>query len=156
MKCEYFREMLSAHLDGELSREEEEALDEHLEGCESCRVFAAAIGGLKEKAAADRVETIPSGLEEKILSQTIKGSPKKESALGFIRGYYRVPRGLAWATAVLVLILAVNSFRGVPDKSEMVAPSVEMSEQAFVIQRVTMTQDDVIMSKTVTAENENL
>ena len=156
MNCAYFREMLSARIDGELSRDEEAALDEHLEGCDSCRKFAAAMAGMKEAAAGDKQEAMPAGLEEKILSQTIKASPKKESVLGFIKGYYRVPRGLAWAALVLLFILTVNSFRGVTDKDAGLTPSVEVSEHAFVIQRVTLTQDDIIMSKTTTSNNESL
>jgi len=156
VNCEYYQELISARLDGELSREEEQALAEHLEGCESCREFSAALGGVKKAAAEDSMQAMPVELENEILRQTVNAEQKKGSILGFIKGYYRIPRGLAWATAALLLILAVNSFRGSIDGGPIAEPKVEIINQAFVIQRVTLSQDDVIMSKTVTADDARL
>ena len=40
MKCEKYRELVSARLDGELEPDELKALDAHLEQCPECAAFA--------------------------------------------------------------------------------------------------------------------
>jgi predicted anti-sigma-YlaC factor YlaD len=42
--CEFAREQVSLHLDGELSEFEQVALDAHLKSCAGCRAYAASVG----------------------------------------------------------------------------------------------------------------
>ncbi|MEW5923606.1 MAG: zf-HC2 domain-containing protein [Candidatus Zixiibacteriota bacterium] len=156
MNCEYFRELMSARLDGELSTDEERQLAEHLAGCPSCRETADQLTELKDSLGSDTPEKMPIGLEKAIFEKTVQKPARKSSLREFIGGYYRVPRGLAWAVLVLFILLAVNSFRGIstPVVEEKVV--IESSEQVAAIQKVTLSQDDKVMSKTLTTNKGNI
>lgn len=156
MNCEYFRELISGRLDGELSPDEERQLDEHLNECPSCRELAGYMGDLKEVVGNDKPETLPPGVEKQILEKTMQ-APKRRSLLReFIGGYYRVPKGLAWATFVLFLLLAANSFRVKAPSVDEEKAVIETAERVAVIQKVTLSQDDKVMSKTMTTDKESL
>ena len=150
MNCEYFRELISARLDGELSHEEEQRLTEHLAGCPSCREIAERLAELKDTIGMEKPEAMPIKLEKAILDNTVRKPIRKSSLKKFAGGYYRIPKGLAWAALVLFILLAVNSFRGiaVPYGKERVM--VESSQPVAVVQKVKISQDDKVMSKTVT------
>lgn len=150
MNCEYFRELISAGLDGELSHEEERRLTEHLAGCPSCREIADQLAELKDTIGTEKPETMPIELEKTIIESTVRRPVGKSSLKEFIGGYYRIPKGLAWAALVLFILLAVNSFRGIAIPYGKERVMVESSQPVAVVQKVKISQDDKVMSKTVT------
>lgn len=59
----YWQELLSAYVDGELTPEEDEALQAHLEGCEKCRSALALLRGMTAVLGSEEAEP-PSALPE--------------------------------------------------------------------------------------------
>jgi predicted anti-sigma-YlaC factor YlaD len=49
MDCDGYRQIASARLDGEASRDEVEALERHLAGCEDCRRWVSAVAENRER-----------------------------------------------------------------------------------------------------------
>ncbi len=77
MNCESAREQIPLYLYGELTAEQEEALDQHLDGCESCRVALEAEKRLHLILDAAAVPPPPDLLEEcrTGLLRTVKSRP---------------------------------------------------------------------------------
>lgn len=50
MRCQKIEKWLSDRIDGELSKEKEELLEDHLERCPACRSYAASIEKLQDEA----------------------------------------------------------------------------------------------------------
>jgi len=55
MACEKYRDLLTAHLDGELDEVQEAEFSRHLEGCERCRKELANLQKLKEVSRSMRL-----------------------------------------------------------------------------------------------------
>ncbi|MGM9611897.1 MAG: anti-sigma factor family protein, partial [Butyricicoccus sp.] len=74
--CEYFEELCSMALDGELSRAQKRELDAHLAECPAC---AAYLDDLKliRTAWGDVKEPLPEALHEKIMSGVVEEARKK-------------------------------------------------------------------------------
>ena len=68
MNCEYFRELISCLIDGELSKDEEAALADHLEICPECAAMYAAFTGLSSVIAED-LEEAPVSLCANIMAE---------------------------------------------------------------------------------------
>lgn len=61
MSCDRYENMLSAFVEGDLSREDEAALDTHLSACESCRESLAAYRALEDQLVLRRDAVPPVG-----------------------------------------------------------------------------------------------
>ncbi|NES13563.1 MULTISPECIES: zf-HC2 domain-containing protein [Micromonospora] len=59
MACEQWREILSAQLDGEATRSEAAAAEEHLAGCAGCRAWHEAAVALTRRARTHPVPELP-------------------------------------------------------------------------------------------------
>ena len=73
MDCEQALESISAALDGELTRAEQEALDAHLSDCPDCRALAEDLGVLSV-ALSDMEQTPPAALAGNIRAAIAPGS----------------------------------------------------------------------------------
>lgn len=98
MNCEEYRAMISCALDGELSEEEQSALNSHLEKCEDCRSYRDALLELSEELRTP-VEP-PKALRERVM-----GSVQTELRRRKIRVLSRY--GSLAACAVLLLSLSI-------------------------------------------------
>lgn len=67
MRCEQWREILSAQLDGEETPEEWTAADRHLDSCGDCRAWLDAAAGVTRRARTQVVTAVPD-LTEAILA----------------------------------------------------------------------------------------
>ena len=81
-RCDKYMEMASAHLDGELSREETRELLEHLEQCAECRRFYETIKMFSDETG---VSEAPEGFAEGVMNalrpaEGEKAAPKKANA----------------------------------------------------------------------------
>lgn len=101
MTCEQALPLLSAHLDGENTPEEEEALQAHLAGCAACRAILSAYeeidGGVAQLEAAP-----PAALHENVLAQ-IRRRPASRR---------RTWAGIAAAAALLAVVIAAGRLSG--------------------------------------------
>ena len=106
--CAYFEELIGAGLDGELTEAEEAALRAHLETCESCRAFSAALRGISE-SLADELPQPPADLTDRIMdSVRAQAAPKKAKIVPMPR----FARYAALAAVVAVAVLAGVRFGG--------------------------------------------
>ena len=61
MRCKKIEKWISDRIDGELSKEKEGLLEDHLERCASCRSYAASIEKLQDEAVSlEKPEASPS------------------------------------------------------------------------------------------------
>jgi len=103
MDCEHLLEQLSAYLDGELTEDETQEVDEHLEGCEACRQELSRLERTvlmvrrlpKEKAPS----ALASAVAERIRAVPVPAPPQR-------RALWSVPTTLA-AAAVLLLACVI-------------------------------------------------
>ena len=65
--CEHYQELISRLVDGELSREEHEALMEHMKSCSACNAMYAVFHDLSD-ILAEEDEALPEGLHENIMA----------------------------------------------------------------------------------------
>ena len=108
MTCEQFDLLLDAYLDRTLDAERRHAMDDHLEGCVSCRAAAAEMQlVLSEAAALPRSITPPRSLWPDISSRlTPRGRLRPARPMGWSRW-----APLAAAAVLLVTLTAVVTFR---------------------------------------------
>lgn len=149
MNCSDFQPLISAKLDKELTPEEEKILARHLKTCANCAILAKELEDLRIIYSSWENVQIPVELEKQILNRTVKTTQEKRPALGFLGGYYKVPKGLAWASILLFLILVVNSFLNplgnFSQLREIEKPVPELSS----VQRVVLTENDVVRTYTI-------
>jgi predicted anti-sigma-YlaC factor YlaD len=110
MRCEQWREALSARLDGEGRPDERAAVDEHLAGCADCRAWwdaAATVNRLARTAAARPVAAVPEAVLEAApgpgrarIAGALRGLLGALGAIQFSLGMLQVGGSTA-ATAVL-------------------------------------------------------
>ena len=107
MICDRFYELMSAKLDGELTEEEAEALQAHLEICGDCRRVYEAMASI-ETDLAGLEQPAPAGLKQGVLYRIGQetGSVKKSK-----RRFWGVGTGMGLAAAVLVLLVGVGVIR---------------------------------------------
>ena len=146
MDCDYFRELLSANRDGELTEQENRVLTAHLQTCLPCRAFADELAALGDALALWRPEPLPSTVKDQILARTMGHAVN--SRTGFLRGYYRIPRSLAWAAILAVVLLLVNTFAGQFSARRPDAPS-KPPDGSVMVQKVVLTQKDLVSSYTI-------
>jgi len=134
MRCDSIKDWFNDYLDGDLTRERKEAVDNHLEQCSHCR---REFNKLKQADDFLRLEVrrmfaeipLPEGLQSKI-DDEIK---KRGRRLPF---YKRLQRGYAGIAAALLIFAAAygmfhQQFGGRPDSNVMNGESLpEATEQA--------------------------
>lgn len=106
-QCANIRELLCEWLDGELSAEQREAVERHLQGCEVCREeleslrnAASAVQGLPRRAAPPTVlQAVRSGLRE----ADAAGAGPAAAAVPARPHYWRA----GWLSAAAVVLVAV-------------------------------------------------
>ena len=101
LSCDDARVELSARLDGEVDRDTEQKLDDHLGSCAGCREHEADLARVRRALRAYPAETVPD-LSERILERV--GS---EAAKDGVRAEWRTRAriaGIAAAAAALLLI----------------------------------------------------
>lgn len=103
MDCDRYLELLSARMEGALSPEEEQALEEHLSRCPGCRAAGAQLAALQ--AAFPELEELeaPADFTQKVMERIRKSEKKKVIPL-FRRPQVRALAGLA---ACLVLVMGL-------------------------------------------------
>ena len=155
MNCRDFQELISAKLDKELTLEQERILAEHLNVCTVCVDFARKFEELKFMTSTWENAQIPRELERKILDYTLKTAPREKSIFSFLRGYYEIPRSLAWASVLLFLVLLI-SFSLNPLKPVMHTEKAERPKQEIAkVQKIVLTQRDVVVRSCIVSEGKN-
>lgn len=146
MNCFDFQQLISAVLDQELNEEAQKSLAEHLKICANCTGFAKKLEELKLIVASWKNIEMPIELEEQILNSTLETTPSKKLFFSFLKGYYKVPRSLAWASALLLFLFLFNSIftplRTISDSEKVLKVSPEADKR----QKIILTEKDVVQT----------
>lgn len=147
MKCEFWKQEISAMLDGALDAREKARVDRHLSGCDECRDFFEHHSRLtrfirNSALAVDPPEILWQKIENKIAVQ----SPQTErpSALEPILAWLRVPNvayGLAAAlllafTGLVAIRTQDSSLMESRDIAALEAYTIDVSGNPFLSDKV--------------------
>ncbi len=152
MNCLDFQKLISVALDQELTIEEQEILAEHLKMCPNCAKFSKSLEELKGIASKWEDIPVPIKLEKQILTETVKTSQAAKPVFSFLKGYYQVPRSLAWASVLLFLIVVLNSiFIPLRTVSEL-EKLQKISPPVTKVQKIVLTEKDVVRTYTISGK----
>ncbi|HHT16759.1 MAG TPA: hypothetical protein GXZ77_03460 [Papillibacter sp.] len=107
--CEEFEELLSALIDGELTPEEHEKIDEHITKCKACASLLKLYKAMSKELSA--VPKPPEDFRKRVMDRiaSLPGEPgKKRGKLIFIKPWMTTVA----AAVCLALILLVSPLRG--------------------------------------------
>lgn len=129
MKCKKIEKWLSDRIDGELSKEKEKVLEDHLERCASCRSYAASIAKIQDKALSIKDSETSAAFWEGFTSKlkanlkSLQQERKERRLLGL--GWNWVWSGAALLAMVVVGVYLL--FFQSPQPQEMYVFSLENS-----------------------------
>jgi len=107
MRCERARELIGAHVDGELDSVDAAAIAAHLETCSSCRELMSDIKRVGGAMTTLGREPVPEALLQRVRSSLASAAEQQDARLRWWRGPSHVVRqaaGLAAACALSVLL----------------------------------------------------
>ena len=155
MNCEYYKELISASLDGELSGNEVESLYTHLAECRSCSILLADLREQHQILLTREKATLPSEIEDSILAGT---TDRPDLAGWFARlfsGSYAIPKPVAWAVGLTLAVLIVISLPR-PVSFDSINPVGSLAQfPNGKIQKVVFTDKDIVTTRTY-SKNDNL
>ncbi len=154
MNCEHCRQLISVAVDQELTEGERGSLDEHLAQCSECAQYAEQIRELERLTAEWEASVMPFDVEQAVLS---RARAKPHGWLPRLwSGSYRIPRPVAWAAAVLLLVLTVDAVRGpsIPEQTGPVNSGPALIRPA--VQKIVLTESDVVSTYTTQAVSKDL
>jgi predicted anti-sigma-YlaC factor YlaD len=137
MSCEQYQELISADLDAELSAEEEPGLWAHLARCADCRRWRRDQLAMRGEFQRWPEEALPS-----MTAETMRLAPPAK------RKTYHIPRALAWAAMVVLLIQGVFLTSAIVRAPNTAEPVITLSEEETVETIVLTTKDRVSFSTT--------
>lgn len=82
MACEQWREILSAQLDGEATRSEATAAEEHLAGCAGCRAWREAAVAVTRRARTHALPPLPDLVDVVLAAAPVRRPWRDRVALG--------------------------------------------------------------------------
>jgi len=107
MRCERARELIGAHVDGELDSGDATAIAAHLESCSSCRELMSDIKRVSGAMAALGREPVSEALLQRVKSSLASAAEQQEARFLWWRAPSHLVRqaaGLAAACALSVLL----------------------------------------------------
>ncbi|MGD2245153.1 MAG: zf-HC2 domain-containing protein [Candidatus Aminicenantes bacterium] len=109
MKCKKIEKWLSDRIDGELSKEKERLLEDHLERCASCRSYAALIEKIQDEAVNIKDEKISpafwEGFALKLKANLKSFQQERKERRPLVRGWKWV-----WSGAALLAVVVVGLY----------------------------------------------
>ena len=145
MNCEQIRQLISALVDQELNERERVTLDEHLAECSECAQYSEQIRELKRLTTEWEASQMPPEIERSILE---RAKQKPPGWLGRLGGdSYRIPRPVAWAAVLLLVLLSVNSMIS-RDGSTPEEQLITTPEDSQPVQHIILTEADIVQTYT--------
>ena len=126
--CDYYQDLISRLVDGEVSREEYEDLMEHMKSCSRCNAMYAVFHEMSEILQSEEPEPLPEGLHENIMAGVRRSAIEKKNRR--LRATWVRTALTAAACAVLVLFAAKGL--GPADRTEelVIRNSEELQQSA--------------------------
>ena len=104
MRCERARELIGAHVDGELEHADAAAITAHLESCSSCRELMSDIQHVSGAMAALGREPAPEALLQRVRSSLASAAEQQEARAP----WWRVPSHVVRQAAQLAAACALS------------------------------------------------
>ncbi len=116
MNCSKCQELLVAHVEGILSRQEERDVVLHLHDCRVCRVQAEALAGLRDRLVRDGRAFAGKSLDVRVMDRIFQEREVRQRRITMLRRYKgRLSLAAAAAAMIIVGVLAVTLlYRSVP------------------------------------------
>jgi len=166
MPCDYFKELISADLDGELGSEESDKLKAHIAGCAKCSQFAQEVRSLHDITTSSPPLVLPKSRRKSILRETVGSVTLWSRLVRSIMKLDKLPRRFAWvgsvAVIVVVLGIALKFVSYGPQREDMQTEQFDregtvlklvLSENDIVATssklRVVLTEDDITETRTI-------
>lgn len=133
VNCENIKEILiTDYVDGELSREQMKAIDEHLSACPNCRQFKEElIQNIVNPFKAIDNATPPEYVWQNIRTAIAENSSVKNNVLlDFFKRHMSLPV-ISAATAAVILVLGSFLYFNQPSKNIAMAKSYSADESYF-------------------------
>ncbi len=112
MTCRDIEPLLSQHLDGACSRQEEALLAEHLGGCPSCTQLRQELARTKGLLRGLPAIPAPPGLARAVGARLRSATARREPLWHRLSGWLRPPAAWRTATAVGLAAVALVAFLG--------------------------------------------
>ncbi len=133
MRCQKIEKWISDRIDGELSKEKEEILEDHLERCASCRSYAASIAKLQDEAVSIKDSEISPAFWEGFASK-LKANLKSFQQERKERRFFALGWNWVWSGAALLAVAVIGLyllFFQSPPPQEMYVFSLENSLESI-------------------------
>jgi len=101
MRCDDYRDRLTARLDGELSEHDTRAMDAHADACDACRALRDDHRLQRERWRTAWRETAPAGLRQELLAAAPPAPDRRRTAV----------RWLPWAAAAALVLMLLPRLR---------------------------------------------
>ena len=151
MNCDKYNEMISALIDDEIEESSKKSLIGHIDNCSRCRKEYNRQMELRKAMREDCVLSMPVSLETKILEITGLKAEGGGSKFDFLRGSYHIPRPVAWAAMVVLIILAANTIFIEQNNDKREIPE----RQSGDIQTIMLTDADIVSISTEISQTSN-
>ena len=125
--CDYYQELISRLVDGEISREEQEALMAHMNTCSRCNAMYAVFHDLSD-ILSEEPEPLPEGLHENIMagvrrSEIIKKNRRLRT--------FGLRMALSAAACALLVLFAASGFGPGKRAADVSLRTQEAAEQLY-------------------------
>lgn len=125
MECRDARQLLGAHLDGELRGREALDVARHVEGCAECAAAYAALSSLQRAVRSEATRyRAPETLEARVRAALPASRRQEPNAV--VRSWQRLALGSAFASA-LAIAFAIGVFVTKPQSDDLVADDIVAS-----------------------------
>ena len=115
--CEYYQELISRLVDGEVNRDEYADLMAHMKDCSRCNAMYAVFHDLSEILAEEENEELPEGLHENIMAGVRRSAIEKQNR----RRRSHLVRNVLTAAACAALVLFAARGLNPSDRAQEVA-----------------------------------
>lgn len=102
--CDYYQELISRMLDGDLSRAQRDELAEHVKVCPDCAAVYVAFRSLSEHLG-EELEDVPQTVHENVMAEIRRDQIRRKNT---VRHTHRRWHAVLTAAACLVLIVAAG------------------------------------------------
>ena len=131
--CEYYQELISRLVDGEINREEHEALMAHLNTCSRCNAMYAVFHDLSD-ILSEEPEPLPEGLHENIMASVRRSEMMKKNRRMRKLG---LRMAMSAAACALLVLFAASGFGPGKRAEDVSLRTQEAAEQLYQAPAVT-------------------
>ncbi|MBN2225990.1 MAG: zf-HC2 domain-containing protein [candidate division Zixibacteria bacterium] len=155
MRCDKYKEMLSARLDGELTEFETWELDSHLATCPDCRAFAAELDHISDLNRSTGTESLPADVEDRIMTR-IDNAKNARKGWRVFSGYYRIPRTVVWIGSLVLAVLLYDALSGSNHMNTIIPGHGDAVSENSQTRKIVLTEKDVVERRVFTASKDHL